>query len=302
MVSEYSRTLRVTSEAMEKALASDPSPILDHGLIRVVDYMGDDSSIVQAARVSYGKGTKKVSEDKALIRYLMRHRHTTPFEMCELKLHIKMPIFVARQWIRHRMASINEYSARYSVLDKEFYVPQIENLRPQSRSNKQGRSDESLSLSEANEVLELIKSDSLRCYSGYQKMMNVDDQGNSLCSENKGIARELARINLSLNYYTQFYWKIDLHNLMHFVALRAEGHSQYEIRVYAEHIMEKILRPWVPLSYEAFLDYRYHSYHASRGVMRVMKDVFLLGKKVTYQDSNLSKREWDEFMEALEEA
>jgi thymidylate synthase (FAD) len=214
-------TKRATVQALEEILYT-PIPVLDHGFIRVVDYMGDDSSIVQAARVSYGRGTKKSLEDKGLINYLMRHRHTTPFEMCDIKFHIKLPIFIARQWIRHRTASVNEYSARYSILSNEFYVPEKANLSPQSKVNKQGRSTNTVPDEVADRVLSIIKNDSVNCYNHYVEMMNEDAAGNVIDENNIGITRELARINLTLNTYTEWYWKINLHNLLHFLALRAE--------------------------------------------------------------------------------
>ncbi len=291
------KTRRATVSAIEKLLF-EPFPVLDHGFIRVVDYMGDDAAIVQAARVSYGKGTKKVNQDKGLINYLMRHWHTTPFEMCEIKFHIKLPIFVARQWIRHRTANVNEYSARYSVLDKEFYIPAAENLAPQSNQNHQGRSPEPLSGAEAVRVLELLKQDSEQCYSHYEEMLNTDQQGNVLNADNQGLARELARMNLPLNAYTQWYWKIDLHNLMHFLMLRADSHAQYEIRVYAD-IMLEIMQKWVPFACEAFMDHRMNSTIMSGKGTEVVKRL-LRGEKVEQGGSGMSRREWNELMKKLE--
>lgn len=244
-------TGRPTVDAVENILGK-PFPVLDHGFIRVVDYMGDDSAVVQAARVSYGRGTKKVSEDRGLIRYLMRHRHSTPFEMCEIKLHVKLPIFIARQWIRHRTANVNEYSARYSVLDKEFYIPAPENLAAQSSNNRQGRGSV-LEGEEAAKILNILRDDANRNYENYSYMLNSDEDPNRI-----GLARELARMNLTLNSYTQWYWKTDLHNLFHFLSLRADSHAQYEIRVYAD-IIADIVKSWVPFSYEAFSDYRMNS-------------------------------------------
>lgn len=209
-----STTIRPVSEGLEEILYQ-PFEVLDHGFVRVVDYMGNDGSVVQAARVSYGAGTKKVNADKGLINYLLSHRHTTPFEMCEIKFHIKLPIFIARQWIRHRTASVNEYSARYSIMEDEFYIPKAEVLSPQSKVNHQGR-DESkpLSAEQQKKVLELLKNDAKQCYSHYLEMINQDSAGN-VADENKdGLARELARMNLPVNCYTQWYWKIDLHNLL----------------------------------------------------------------------------------------
>ena len=290
-------TGRSTVEAMEKILYK-PIPVLDYGFIRVIDYMGDDSSIVQAARVSYGKGTKKISQDKGLINYLMRHAHTTPFEMCEIKFHIKLPIFIARQWVRHRTASINEYSARYSVLDKEFYIPSREDLAAQSSSNKQGRED-FLSEAESNEVLNFLNTDSKNCYEHYIKMLNISEKtGEPLDKNKKGLTRELARMNLTLNYYTQWYWKIDLHNLLHFLRLRADSHAQFEIREYAIAMLD-ILKKWVPYTYEAFLNYKLNSVNLSCNAWQVVKSM-LSGKKIKQKDSGVSKREWDELMEQLQ--
>jgi len=313
MRSKKYSTLRPTVKAMEDILFK-PYLLLDHGFIRVVDYMGDDSAVVQAARVSYGKGTKKMSEDKGLINYLMRHTHTTPFEMCEIKLHVKIPIFVARQWIRHRTANVNEYSARYSILDREFYVPAIENLTPQSLTNKQGRAEESLSQEELSRVLHILKNDAEQCYSHYMEMLNLPDNAADTVhtthvgvsadlqevrdSNRLGIARELARINLNLSYYTQMYWKIDLHNLMHFLRLRADSHAQYEIRAYAE-VMLKILKLWLPHTYEAFENYALHAVKISGQGKAVIKRL-ISGEKVTQSDSGMSQREWSELMNALE--
>ncbi|MBL6785203.1 MAG: FAD-dependent thymidylate synthase [Rickettsiales bacterium] len=266
-------------------------PVLDKGFVRVVDYMGSDQSIVQSARVSYGQGTKKLRQDQGLINYLMRHRHTTPFEMCEIKFHIKLPIFIARQWIRHRTANVNEYSARYSVLGKEFYVPSRENLCTQSETNKQGRA-ETLSDSEANRVLDIIKDDSLRCYDHYEEMLNTDQEGNVLDENKQGLTRELARMNLTLNYYTEWYWKIDLHNLLHFLALRVDSHAQYEIRMYAEAMLD-IVKAWVPLAYEAFKDYRMNSFECSQKMISAINKK-LKGEDLTLENSGLTKREWDE--------
>jgi thymidylate synthase (FAD) len=288
-------TGRVTVDALEEILY-EPIPVLDHGFIRVVDYMGDDSSIVQAARVSYGKGTKKVNQDQGLINYLMRHRHTTPFEMCDIKFHIKLPIFVARQWIRHRTASVNEYSARYSVLDKEFYIPAPQNLAAQSEINNQGRG-QVLEGEEAERVLTLLKHDSLQAYSRYQEMLNLDDEGQPIDEDKMGLARELARMTLPVNYYTQWYWKINLHNLMHFLSLRADPHAQYEIRVYADAILG-IMRRWVPMSYHAFMEYRKHGAHISRAGLSAVRRM-IKGESVTPENSGLTGREWKELMSVL---
>jgi thymidylate synthase (FAD) len=258
--SQNNQTKRVTSPELEKILYQ-AIPILDHGFIRVVDYMGDDTSVVQAARVSYGKGTKKVSTDEGLIRYLMRHWHSTPFEMCEIKYHVKLPIFIARQWIRHRTANVNEYSARYSILDKEFYIPTSDHLAAQSSNNRQGRG-EVLNGDQAKEVLNILKDDAERTYKNYETMLNEKFDGSVIDENKNGLARELARMNLTLNSYTQWYWKTDLLNLMNFLFLRADKHAQYEIRVYAEAMLDT-LKKWVPITHAAFLDYRIGAAHVS---------------------------------------
>lgn len=291
-----STTKRSSVNALEEILYNEIK-VLDHGFIRVIDYMGDDFSVVQAARVSYGRGTKQLSQDRGLIRYLMRHRHTTPFEMCDIKFHIKLPIFVARQWIRHRTASINEYSARYSILAKEFYLPRNEDITPQSKTNKQGRSEEVISEQWSMRVLEILKSDAERCYQHYEEMLNEDSEGHIVNSENVGIARELARINLPLNYYTEWYWKVNLHNLLHFLSLRGSKHAQYEIRAYAKKMID-IVKLWVPYSFEAFEDYVLHSALISKGGLAVVRKM-IKGEKVSMEDSSLSKREWEELMEMI---
>ena len=293
--STSNQTRRATVPALEEILF-EPISVLDHGFIRVVDYMGDDSAIVQAARVSYGKGTKKVNQDRGLINYLMRHWHTTPFEMCEIKFHIKLPIFIARQWIRHRTANVNEYSARYSILDKEFYLPSLEHIAPQSPKNHQGRSEgEVMDSQEAARVLEILKNDALQCYDHYEELMNSDNQGNILDKNKTGIARELARMNLPLNYYTQWYWKIDLHNLLHFLMLRADSHAQYEIRAYADAMLDVVKR-WVPFAYDAFEEYRMHSVNVSRKGVEAIKRM-INGEEVNQENSGMTKREWTELME-----
>lgn len=280
-------TLRAVSDGMEAHLYTI-NPVLDHGFVRVIDYMGDDAAICQAARVSYGKGTKSVQNDEGLIRYLMRHWHSTPFEMCELKLHVKLPVFVARQWIRHRTANVNEYSARYSILDREFYIPTEEQLAAQSSINNQGRG-EALSGEEAARVLEILKSDAARCYDHYQDM--ISDEGQ------QGLARELARMNLPANIYTQWYWKVDLHNLLHFLRLRADSHAQYEIRVYAEEIC-KLVADWVPFAYKAFEDYRMGGETLSAAALDCVRRM-LKGEEVTQETSGMSAREWRELQEVL---
>jgi thymidylate synthase (FAD) len=288
-------TARATVPALE-ALLFDPVPVLDHGFVRAIDYMGDDAAVVQAARVSYGRGTRKVSEDAGLIRYLMRHRHTTPFEMCEIKFHVKLPIFVARQWIRHRTANVNEYSARYSILDREFYIPAPEQLAAQSAVNRQGRGAV-LEGQEAADVLDILRGDATRTYDHYAAMLNEDEDGQPLDPSRQGLARELARMNLTLNTYTQWYWKTDLHNLLHFLSLRADPHAQYEIRAYAEAMLE-MLRAWVPITCAAFEDYRMGAVTFSATMLAVLKRM-LAGEAVEQKGSGLSKREWTEMMMAL---
>jgi thymidylate synthase (FAD) len=289
-------TRRATVPALEEVLYT-AMPVLDRGFVRVVDYMGDDGAVVQAARVSYGRGTRKVSEDKGLIHYLMRHRHSTPFEMCEIKFHVKLPIFVARQWIRHRTANVNEYSARYSIMDNEFYIPAPTALAAQSASNRQGRGDV-LEGDEAARVLGLLQADSRRQYDHYADLLNENDAGEQVVAGRRGLARELARMSLTLNFYTQWYWKVDLHNLMHFLSLRADPHAQHEIRVYAEAMLE-VMRLWVPLCHEAFVQHRLHAVTLSAGALGVVKRL-LAGEKVTQATSGLGKREWIELQASLE--
>ncbi|MDE3017138.1 MAG: FAD-dependent thymidylate synthase [Pseudomonadota bacterium] len=295
---ERQPTRREVAPALEELLYQ-PIPLLDHGFIRVIDYMGTDSAIVQAARVSYGRGTRKVNEDAGLINYLMRHRHTTPFEMCEIKFHIKLPIFIARQWIRHRTANVNEYSGRYSIMDKEFYIPAAEQLAAQSQSNRQGRGDV-LKGREAARVLEILRKDAAQAYAHYGEMLNEDMDGNILQKGKTGLARELARMNLSLNFYTQWYWKIDLHNLLHFLSLRADAHAQYEIRIYAEAMLD-ILKRWLPVTHAAFMDYRMGGVSLSAKGLAVIKRL-IAGEKVTQEQSGMSKGEWRELMESLQPA
>ncbi len=288
-------TRRPTVPALE-ALLFQAIPVLDHGFVRVVDYMGDDAAIVQAARVSYGRGTRAANEDRGLIRYLMRHRHSTPFEMCEIKFHVKLPIFVARQWIRHRTANVNEYSARYSILDREFYIPAPEHLAAQSAVNRQGRGNV-LEGAEATRVLRLLQEDATRNYDHYLEMLNEDEAGRKLDETRSGLARELARMNLTLNTYTQWYWKTDLHNLFHFLSLRADPHAQYEIRAYADAMMGMV-EAWVPNAAAAFRDYRLGAVTFSAQMLAVLRRM-LTGEAVAQESSGLSKREWRELMEAL---
>ena len=235
-------------------------PCLDHGFVRLVDYMGSDESIVQAARVSYGRGTKKVRQDQGLIRYLLRHNHTSPFEMVEFKFHCKMPIFVARQWIRHRTASVNEYSLRYSRAINDFYTPAPEAVRYQSKTNRQGRANDTVPVELQQLVLEILKDHADRAWADYEEL------------EGKNIARELARIHLPVSIYTEWYWKIDLNNLLRFLQLRLDPHAQYEIRIYAEAIA-KIVEKVVPLTWEAFTDYELLSQKFSRQELQIVNTV-----------------------------
>ncbi|MCB1335349.1 MAG: FAD-dependent thymidylate synthase [Roseivivax sp.] len=282
-------TLRAVSPGIEQHLYT-AHPVLDHGFVRVIDYMGDDAAICQAARVSYGKGTKSVQNDEGLIRYLMRHWHSTPFEMCEIKLHVKLPVFVARQWIRHRTANVNEYSARYSILDREFYIPAPDALAAQSEVNNQGRGA-ALEGEEAQRVLRFLTDDAMRAYDHYEEMISQDGQ--------QGLARELARMNLPANIYTQWYWKVDLHNLFHFLRLRADAHAQYEIRVYAE-AMCRIVADWVPFAYGAFEEYRLGGASFSKSMVDCVRRM-LKGEAVTQETSGMSKREWREFLDVVQD-
>jgi thymidylate synthase (FAD) len=272
-------TGRFVSPGAENWLGKEV-PVLDHGFIRLIDYMGGDSAIVQAARVSYGKGTKTSREDAGLVRYLLRNKHTTPFEMCEIKIHCKMPIFVARQWIRHRTANVNEYSGRYSIIDREFYVPQDEHLAAQSSDNKQGRGAV-LEGAEAARVLEILKQDSATAYDHYLEMANYDEEGKIIDPSKQGLARELARMNLPVNFYTQWYWKIDLHNLLHFLNLRLHPHAQYEIRAYAEAITN-IVKEWCPVAYQAFVDYVLESFTLTKKEQLLLGGILLAHNEVGY--------------------
>ena len=290
-------TVRSVSSGIESILFR-PMAVLDHGFIRVVDYMGDDGAVVQAARVSTGKGTRTVNTDQGLINYLMRNHHSTPFEMCELKVHVKLPIFVARQWIRHRTANVNEISARYSILDREFYIPETEILAAQNKDLKQGRSDEPINEEQALFVQELLRTDASRAYDNYEILLNTDSSGEIIDEDKDGIARELARMNLSLNFYTQWYWKIDLHNLLGFLALRTDSHAQYEIRVYADLLLE-VVKLWVPLVYNSFAKYRVGGIALSAAGKEAIKRM-LQGQKVTREDVGMSAGEWRELLADFE--
>ncbi len=289
------KTRRPTVHMLEEILF-EPIPVLDHGFVRVIDYMGDDAAVVQSARVSYGKGTKKISDDAGLINYLLRHRHTTPFEMCEIKYHVKLPIFVARQWIRHRTANVNEYSARYSVLDREFYVPEEDHLAAQSSSNRQGRGNILLG-KEAKRVLDILREDAQMTYDHYIEMLNESEEGNIIDVSKEGLARELARMNLTLSTYTQWYWKTDLHNLLNFLSLRADTHAQYEIRVYADAMMET-LRRWCPITFQSFSDHRVEGVTLSGKAIKVVRKL-ISGVHINQEESGMSKREWRELMEVI---
>ena len=282
------QTGRVTVGKLEKIIYKTFN-VLDHGFVRLIDYMGDDSSIVQAARVSYGKGTKKINQDKNLINYLLSHRHSTPFEMNEIKLHVKLPIFVARQWIRHRTANVNEYSARYSILEREFYLPELKNIQTQSDINNQGRGT-GLKTSKAKLKRELIKKHSHNSFDNYSYLLNENEEGEIIDLQEEGIARELARMTLPLNSYTQWYWKIDLHNLMHFLSLRFDPHAQLEIRVYADIIMD-IMKKWVPLTYDAFIMHRMNGFSLSSTGVEFVKSLI---KNKKFDKTSISKRELNE--------
>ena len=281
---------KIRNQNLEEILGKE-FPCLDHGFVRLMDYMGSDESIVQAARVSYGKGTKHVHQDRGLIRYLMRHQHTTPFEMVEFKFHCKLPIFVARQWIRHRTASVNEYSLRYSEAQNEFYVPDPDVIRKQSETNRQGRSDESVPEELQEQALDIFKKHTQQLWDDYQKLEQME------------IARELARINLPVSLYTEWYWKINLHNLLHFLRLRLDPTAQYEIRVYAEAIAE-IVKIAVPITWEAFEDYMLYAKSFSRSELEILKAVLAELPSVPDWEAigkskGLASREITEFLEKV---
>ena len=263
---------------------------LNHGFVRLVDVMGDDAAIVQAARTSYGKGTKSVSEDRNLIRYLMRNKHTSPFEMVEFKFHIKLPIFVARQWIRHRTANVNEYSGRYSEMIDEFYIPEPNTIKKQSANNKQARADDGFDEQYSNEIIQKMSATQNNVFKEYKEFVD------------NGMAREIARINLPLSIYTEWYWKIDLHNLLHFLGLRLDKHAQYEIRVYAE-IIANILKQIVPHTWEAFEDYVLNAINFSSPELKLLKKVIDSNYKIINKDcidAGLGKSETNDFFEKLE--
>ncbi len=287
------RITRTSSPYLDSILGLQHK-VLDHGFVRVIDYMGDDSAIVQAARVSYGAGTKAVSDDRGLIRYLMRKAHTSPLEMAELKLHCKLPIFVARQWIRHRTANVNELSARYSILNSEFYIPELDRIAGQSLTNKQG-SGGVLAKVDADIVRRDLMLNSEDASQLYCLLLNDDGQGGKEEESRPQVARETARLALTLNTYTEWYWKIDLHNLLHFLGLRKDGHAQSEIRSYADVIFEMV-KGWVPMCAEAFEDYKLHAVTLSRMEAEAVRG--LLAGNVP-QVPGLSKREQAEFEQKL---
>jgi len=286
--------MRPSSEYLDKIIeqtALEPVKVLDHGFIRVVDYCGNETSVIKAARQSYSADPvpRKPSEDRNLIRYLVRHRHTTPLEMCELALQVKLPIFVARQWIRHRMANTNELSGRYTELPREFYVPDLTQIKNQSTNNKQGRGEQ-LGLEDAQRIRDLMVTDANTSFDNYDTLLNVYD-----------LARELARTNLPLSTYTTWTWKTDLHNLLHFLSLRLDSHAQYEIRVYADIIWQWI-RGWVPEIAEAFNDYRLESISFSKQEQMVLRQM-ISGIRPSdldcYGTSVLASRELAEFKEKM---
>jgi thymidylate synthase (FAD) len=266
-------------EAAE-ALLDHPIDCLDKGFVRLVDYMGSDARIVQSARVSYGAGTKSYREDRGLINYLMRNAHTSPFEQVQLTFHTKMPIFVARQWVRHRTARLNEISGRYSVMADEFYVPAPEQVRPQSEDNKQGRSLERFSEVEEREIIAAMEEEQRNAYAAYTRLLD------------KNLARELARANLPVSLYTEWYWQIDLHNLFHFLRLRMDAHAQFEIRVYAE-AMATCAKAVAPLAYEAFEEHVLGAMELSR------TEIEALGAILADRPTNLSGQALKRFEEKL---
>jgi len=264
-------------------------PVHNLGHVRVIDYMGDDNAIVQMARVSYGEGTKTVNEDRGLIRYLMAHRHTSPFEGCVVKLHLKMPIFVARQWVRHRTASMNEYSGRYSEMKDECYLPDLDYILAQSKTNKQGSAGE-LDQEFKERFREVFENDQKEIFSHYKEAIVMD------------VAREMARINLPLSTYTEFYWQMNLHNLLHFCSLRSDPHAQREIRDFSDIILHEIIKAWVPHTYEAFMEYVMNAQSFSATELSIMKDM-LAGEVYEPQQlpswANLSKREQEAFLKKV---
>lgn len=294
---EWSQTRRLVVPEAE-SLMHEPIEVLGVGFVRLVDYMGGDAAVVQGARVSYGKGTKSLSDDRGLIRYLMRNRHTSPFELAVAKFHVRAPIFVTRQWFRHRTASINEYSARYSVLEREFYIPCADNIAQQSTNNKQGRG-KPLSTLEAERVINILRNDAAQSYDHYLEMLNEDEDGKVLDASKPSVAREIARINLPVNVMTQFYWQINLWNLLHFLKLRADPHAQHEIRVYADAIIS-IVQKWAPMVFDAFRDYMQDSLTLSGPALRALRRT-LAGEHVDFGAAGMSKREVAELLSVFPE-
>lgn len=256
-----------------EAILDKEYPVLDKGFVRLVDYFGGDQRIVQSARVSYGEGTKTVSQDGALIDYLLRHQHTSPFEQVVMTFHVKMPIFVARQWVRHRTGRMNEVSGRYSIMKDEFYVPAEDKVAPQSTDNKQGRATEAFDKVTAEKIITELEAGQKSAYENYSELIE------------SGLAREIARINLPLSLYTEFYWEMDLHNLFHFLKLRLDSHAQYEIRVYAEAILE-ICKKVAPMATTSFINHMNEGVNFSGEEMEALRAVLdgkpnpLEGKKL----------------------
>jgi thymidylate synthase (FAD) len=299
-LSDGTTTGRPVSAGAEEILGKY-FPVLDHGFVSLVDYMGTDDDIERAARVSYGYGTRKRTQTRGLIRYLRRHKHTTPSEMVELKFHCCMPIFVARQWIRHRTASVNELSGRYSLIPMLFYSPPPEQLQKQSRKNNQGRSGDTLEAGHVAEAERRWREIRAGAAGAYEWLTSQD------------VARELARIDLPLSTYTQWYWKIDLHNLLHFLTLRVDRHAQWEIRVFGQ-VMAGMLKRVAPLSYEAWIDYDVCGGHLSRHELEILRGLVApteegglraheagLGKQALL-DQGLSGREVEELLAKLRPA
>ena len=263
-----------------EAILDKEYPVLDKGFVRLVDYFGGDQRIVQSARVSYGEGTKTVSQDGALIDYLLRHQHTSPFEQVVMTFHLKMPIFVARQWVRHRTGRMNEVSGRYSIMKDEFYVPEADKVAPQSTDNKQGRANEAFDKAKAEEIIDSLEKGQENAYENYSELID------------EGLAREIARINLPLSLYTEFYWEMDLHNLFHFLKLRLDSHAQYEIRVYAEAILE-ICKKVAPMATASFMN------HQNEGVNFSGEEMDALRKVLAGEPNPLEGKKLERFNEKI---
>lgn len=263
-----------------EAILDKEFPVLDKGFVRLVDYFGGDQRIVQSARVSYGEGTKSVSQDGALIDYLLRHQHTSPFEQVVMTFHVKMPIFVARQWVRHRTGRMNEVSGRYSIMKEEFYVPEADKVSPQSKDNKQGRATEAFDSETANKIINQLEEGQKSAYENYSELLD------------SGLAREVARINLPLSLYTEFYWEMDLHNLFHFLKLRLDSHAQYEIRVYAE-VMLEMCKKVAPMATESFIN------HQQNGVNFSGEEIEALRALLDGKPNPLEGKKKDRFEEKI---